>query len=638
MVADSAGTRPRSCSAEASKVGSASPLDIFDEVLQLHPIPPTPSSSLVLAHFDFSIRAALSSAFRSDQFDLFPKPIGKLLNAHGAIRGFEVALTQGRWKEQWGAPPREIRPPGALLAVATGGNSGQSEADDAWKFLISALSGSLCASFEGMDPHHKSLAWVVPLDVPFREDGNNLRLATLPYEPVCTENLTPWLKLLPCGGHRGLAALLAPIAIAEAPLVSLTLAVSVEKDAVLLRTSLDVVLPAMATAQGFDAWFGSSATQGSEPCQAARNSSVYVIAQKALEPEVLQELAVEPKPIPGGGSVLPFQASEFAKLSRSANQALLSGATTASSAHVLAAEANTHGLSVMRDILSQEGYSERTHGRYLLRFTNHGSVAKRVRFMDQLPFFLTPMWHTFHTSLQHASGAVEELSGLDAMRRLSVQFVPPSRPHDATEVFLSADVAPGASVSVFLDVLKNFIQLREFSYACEKGFDVSAAAWMEVDLPQLSNSSGISDFLKSLAPSVPWENPDTASQWRLRFTQGLIILVPMPDFSMPFNVIALSATALTFFFGSIFRLTAAGRLQHWVLKKEAVPGKKWLTSLKRAVVLGLLGGFYYLSQLSPKEIQAFRIHLEPLGIPDDLQESIIQFLLSTRETATKLGL
>ena len=25
----------------------------------------------------------------------------------------------------------------------------------------------------------------------------------MPYEPVCTENLTPWLKLLPCGQDLG---------------------------------------------------------------------------------------------------------------------------------------------------------------------------------------------------------------------------------------------------------------------------------------------------------------------------------------------------------------------------------------------------------------------------------------------------
>merc|ERR1712093_138893 len=106
----------------------------------------------------------------------------------------------------------------------------------------------------------------------------------------------------------------------------------------------------------------------------------------------------------------------------------------------------------------------------------------------------------------------------------------------------------------------------------------------------------------SLAPALPWESPTTDSRWHLRFTQGLIILVPMPDFSMPFNVIALSATALTFFFGSIFRLTAAGRLPHWVLKKEDVlPTRRWPKALFRALLLGVMFGFYYLAKLAPKD-------------------------------------
>merc|ERR1712151_1478318 len=118
---------------------------------------------------------------------------------------------------------------------------------------------------------------------------------------------------------------------------------------------------------------------------------------------------------------------------------------------------------------------------------------------------------------------------------------------------------------------------------------------MGVDLPQKGNSSAIGDFVKSLAPPLPWERPRLDSQWRLRFTQGLIVLVPMPDFSMPFNVIALSATALTFFFGSIFRLTAAGRLPHWVLKKDNPTGGFLTRAMRSALGLVVVGSIYGLS-------------------------------------------
>ncbi len=39
--------------------------------------------------------------------------------------------------------------------------------------------------------------------------GPAWHVGSLPREAVCTENLTPWLKLLPCTGKAGLAAVLA---------------------------------------------------------------------------------------------------------------------------------------------------------------------------------------------------------------------------------------------------------------------------------------------------------------------------------------------------------------------------------------------------------------------------------------------
>jgi phosphatidylinositol glycan class T len=46
--------------------------------------------------------------------------------------------------------------------------------------------------------------------------GHVLRHATLPAERVCTENLTPFLKLLPCPARAGVAALLEPHKIFDA--------------------------------------------------------------------------------------------------------------------------------------------------------------------------------------------------------------------------------------------------------------------------------------------------------------------------------------------------------------------------------------------------------------------------------------
>lgn len=77
--------------------------------------------------------------------------------------------------------------------------------------MTSSLSGLLCASLNFIDktnsinPHYSYRHTGV---VAGHVDPNLLRYATLPQEIVCTENLTPWKKLLPCDSKRGLATLL----------------------------------------------------------------------------------------------------------------------------------------------------------------------------------------------------------------------------------------------------------------------------------------------------------------------------------------------------------------------------------------------------------------------------------------------
>jgi len=618
---------------EAQGSGSvASPgLDVFTEIVSIRPIPFTHDPPLHISRFEFGIRAATSHAFRSDQFDLFPKSIGKLLNAHREIIGFEAALSRGRWNEEWGSAPREFRPSGGLLASATEA-ANETGADEAWKFLISALSGSLCASFEGMDPDHDSSAWVVPAEVPWTEAGQQLRFATLPYEPVCTENLTPWLKLLPCGHHRGLAALLAPIAVAESPFVSLALAITVDKalGEVSLRASLELVLPMRGGQTGYSAWFGS---QSFEHCPAAETSEVQLWMDKKADSGSLAKgkvlTSVSSTATGREKVVVAVPAQEFSKVADSAAWAIASSMAE----HKLApwslvrkegghsvSSGTSDGLEVMRDILSQEGRSERLHGRYLLRIANpdpYSGVTRRIRFMDQLPFFVKPLWHTLRATIHKAGAAEEELIGLDAIHRLSLKFVPTNGRGAPTEFFLTADVVPGGTVSVFLDVTKSFIQLREFPSACEKGFDVGSAAWFEADLPKGGDSSVVSSFLTSLSsmPSSMQEEHSQEAEWKLRFSQGLIVLLPMPDFSMPFNVVALSSTALTFFFGSVFRLTAAGRLPHWVMEKEPDAGSRKLAVLKKLLILSLAGGVYALYAVEDIQMKELRAALPEQLLP-----------------------
>ena len=88
-----------------------------------------------------------------------------------------------------------------------------SRVEERWKGLRNALAGLFCASLGSLD----ELRTTSPAQsfspegaLPHWDLPHHIRHASLPSEHVCTENLTPFLKLLPCKSLSGLASLLNP--------------------------------------------------------------------------------------------------------------------------------------------------------------------------------------------------------------------------------------------------------------------------------------------------------------------------------------------------------------------------------------------------------------------------------------------
>jgi phosphatidylinositol glycan class T len=134
---------------------------------------------------------------------------------HANTRELHLRFSLGRWDaESWGA-----RPWGGEREGGTGVElwawveaSSDAEADQRWLTLTNALSGLFCASLNFID----STRTTRPV-MSFQPSGSyanktiedlHLLHGTLPREVVCTENLTPFLKLLPCKGKAGISSLL----------------------------------------------------------------------------------------------------------------------------------------------------------------------------------------------------------------------------------------------------------------------------------------------------------------------------------------------------------------------------------------------------------------------------------------------
>jgi phosphatidylinositol glycan class T len=167
------------------------------------------------------------------------------------IQQMELSFTQGRWDYQrWGAldpiTSANAKPIGVELWAVF--DVPKDKVDATWRNLTHALSGLFCASINFLE----SPAIVATPGCGFRPDldttddssaspcilnmesksgqelhsrqhaaqgrlqdiivqrgvSGYLRYGALPREAVCTENLTPWLKLLPCRDKAGLTTLL----------------------------------------------------------------------------------------------------------------------------------------------------------------------------------------------------------------------------------------------------------------------------------------------------------------------------------------------------------------------------------------------------------------------------------------------
>lgn len=140
---------------------------------------------------------------------LSPRSLGEIISRF-QVDELHLTLTEGQWRhKQWGYPVIDAAPGAELYAWFS---QEVTDIDDQWRKLSATLSGLFCASLNFID-NFNTVTPQMALWPTGPVKGNTnvtslLRYASLPREIVCTENLTPWKKLLPCESSRGFSALL----------------------------------------------------------------------------------------------------------------------------------------------------------------------------------------------------------------------------------------------------------------------------------------------------------------------------------------------------------------------------------------------------------------------------------------------
>lgn len=121
-----------------------------------------------------------------------------------------LTLTEGQWKHnQWGYPVLDAAAGAELYAWFS---PEVVDVDVQWKKLSATLSGLFCASLNFIENFNtvtpRMALWPMSANKLKQNTTSHLRYASLPREIVCTENLTPWKKLLPCESSYGFSSLL----------------------------------------------------------------------------------------------------------------------------------------------------------------------------------------------------------------------------------------------------------------------------------------------------------------------------------------------------------------------------------------------------------------------------------------------
>ncbi|KAM9968994.1 hypothetical protein ACTFIW_000401 [Dictyostelium discoideum] len=576
----------------------------FEELL----IKPLPKGKL-MTHVQFTTEWNSNFLEKStfQHYDLFPRSIGDLITRVG-IEEFTLVFTQGRWSySEWGYPVRAAPVGVELIAWMKPLEKG---IDAQWRELTHSLSGLFCASMQFLYqvPHHTSSP-----NRSFRPEGesniynynedsfssstttttttttpaiklNNgtivpleLRYGILPRESVCTENLTPWVKLLPCREQSGLGKLLNPHKLYDVHYHSMSITIrkicknnnnnNNDNDESCLSPTLEIVQSLTIVNDlnnhqhqnqqetietNLDNLFGLKGNTGLSACPLASRSKIYIQKQPSLNTN-LKITNI------GGNNNIDQQQQQSEKetdnfyiydlMKYSTNKPLKLKMNWLKSF-----KRNFETPVVAHSHLT--GYGQERGG-IATQIFNTENYAINITYFQAIPWYLRLYFHTLKFNIE--SGGEKSIDNNSSPFLLYKNISPAETRSSPSTIELSFEMPPNSVASMSIEFDKVFLHYTEHPPDANRGFDLGSGV--------------VTAFIKSSngnegdAIHLEWSNEtynnnnnnnrnnDKSSIIPVRiYTEGLLITLPTPDFSMLYNVITLTGTVFALFFGSMINI------------------------------------------------------------------------------------
>lgn len=525
----------------------------------------------------------------------------------------ELSFTQGRWNyERWGGfdpiPSNNAKPPGVELWAVF--DVPHDQVDASWKNLTHALSGLFCASINFLE---SSTSYSAP-QWGFRSASGNLRYGTLPREAVCTENLTPWLKLLPCRDKAGISALMDRPSIYRGfyhskrlHLTSTGFDLDGVGSGIVLEQTLTAVLQPnekrtlvtsletkLQPSWSLTSIFGRRV---SGRCVLAKTSNVYLLLDKGLVTELnnLQkdneiarsenvnyedlrssygfQLSVNPDRVleEGSGSHTnnPSLVYVFSVEKYSESEPFDLGLTWKVPVLWSCQQAPLHASRFLMGSGNERGAiaisfeSTRLSEGLLRSDVIEDNCKLQVKIFQVVPWYIKVYYHTLQVFIDGQQQAIS-----DVVDKMHVSPSEDKVSPGMMEVILKFPCGLKSAVAT-LEFDKGFLHIDEYPPDANQGFDIPSAV---ISYPDFHASTQFVED-KSLQ-ALPILAKLQENNYVLSYTEVLLVPLTTPDFSMPYNVITITCTVFALYFGSLLNVLRrrVGEEERFLKSKDVKKG------------------------------------------------------------------
>ena len=154
-------------------------------------------------------------------------------------------------------------------------------------------------------------------------------------------------------------------------------------------------------------------------------------------------------------------------------------------------------------------------------------------YMESLPWFMRIYLHTIEARIDGVSGKHDSLIQ-------EVYYRPALDRARGTQLELRMRVPAASTVFLTYDFEKSILRYTEYPPDANRGFDVAAAVITILNPDSAPSTSALASRARFATSNLR--------------TTSLLLSLPTPDFSMPYNVIIFTSTAIALAFGGMFNI------------------------------------------------------------------------------------